>query len=163
MNPILIALGALRRYRDFRGRSTRTELIMFWILTTLVGMVVIVVSGLAGLPGFVAEDPVQLALLCPSIALMVRRLHDTGRSGWWLLFLVPGAAMGLRREYLLWQNPHSFADAFLPRYVEVPMILLSLPILFLLFRDDEEGPNAYGPNPRYPDELEARDLPGAAA
>lgn len=163
MNPFLMGLLPLRRYADFRGRSTRTELIMFWILTSMFGFGVNVLSGVAGLPDRAAASLIWLALLCPTIALWVRRLHDTGRVGWWLLLLLPGAAITLRREYLLWQNPFDSANAFLPGYIEVPVILLALPILFLLLRDDQGGPNAFGPNPRYPDDLELQDRTGEPA
>ncbi|MEV0399682.1 DUF805 domain-containing protein [Actinoallomurus sp. NPDC050550] len=77
-------LAVLRNYAGFVGRARRTEYWMFvlfnviiTVVLDLIGMAVKLVSIL----GFVYG----LAVLIPSIAVGVRRLHDTGRSGWWLL------------------------------------------------------------------------------
>ncbi|WP_345435094.1 DUF805 domain-containing protein [Actinoallomurus vinaceus] len=77
-------LAVLRNYAGFDGRARRTEYWMFvlfnviiTVVLDLIGMAVRLVSIL----GFVYG----LAVLIPSLAVGVRRLHDTGRSGWWLL------------------------------------------------------------------------------
>ena len=82
-------------YSNFSGRATRGE---FWwftlaniIISFIVGIVIGLVAVMMGLPALAYLTWVfGLAILLPSIALAVRRLHDTGRSGWWYLFgLVP--------------------------------------------------------------------------
>jgi uncharacterized membrane protein YhaH (DUF805 family) len=88
-------LGPLLKYTEFSGRARRKEYWLFFVLNMLVvlGLSVIdVVAGLfskrlgLGLFGGVYS----LLVLLPSIALSVRRLHDTERSAWWLLlFAVP--------------------------------------------------------------------------
>ena len=75
-------------YADFHGRARRKEYWMF----VLVNMVILIVLGIAGtLVRFPLLSVIYgLATLAPGIAVGVRRLHDTGRSGWMLLIsLVP--------------------------------------------------------------------------
>jgi len=77
-------IGALKKYFDFTGRARRKEYWMF-ILVYFVINIILVVLGLDIISGLVA-----LGLLVPSISIGARRLHDTGRSGWWqLLALIP--------------------------------------------------------------------------
>ena len=74
---------------DFRGRATRPE---FWsfALVQFVILAVVWVLGLAIEPLNWLGTIYWLATLVPSVAVTVRRLHDTDRSGWWaLMYLVP--------------------------------------------------------------------------
>lgn len=81
------------QYATFRGRARRPEFWWFMLFGLLGGLA----AGLADLAlfGLAAEiSPINnlfsLALLIPSLAVGSRRLHDTGRSGWWqLIHLVP--------------------------------------------------------------------------
>ena len=82
-------LAVLKNYAGFDGRARRTEYWMFF-LVNLVIVIVLTVIGMAVRAGALIGDVYSLALLIPSIAVGVRRLHDTGRSGWWLLIgLIP--------------------------------------------------------------------------
>ena len=73
----------LSKFADFGGRATRAE--FWWFM--LFYFIVSVVTGFAG--PFVSAL-VALALLLPTLGVQVRRLHDIGRSGWWILVgLVP--------------------------------------------------------------------------
>lgn len=76
----------LSKYAVFRGRATRSEYWWFVLATVLAGIVVGLVFGLFGQDvSDAATGLLQLALLLPSLAVSVRRLHDIGRSGWWIL------------------------------------------------------------------------------
>ena len=89
-------LMALKNYVGFSGRSRRSE---YWYFTLFYLVIAIVLSVLDGIVFGGSVDgngtPVlsglfMLAMLLPSIAVGIRRLHDTDRSGWWLLMgLVP--------------------------------------------------------------------------
>jgi uncharacterized membrane protein YhaH (DUF805 family) len=86
----------LKKYADFTGRSRRKEYWSFFLLCLAGAVVLSIIEGIVGLGGTVAGlyGPLTtlflLALLVPSIAVGVRRLHDTDRSGWWMLIgLVP--------------------------------------------------------------------------
>ena len=83
----------LKRYAQFSGRSRRKEYWMFTLFTILVSIAASLIDVILGF-GFQNNGPVgiiaSLALLVPGIAVAMRRLHDTDRSGWWLLlFLLP--------------------------------------------------------------------------
>jgi len=85
-----------RKYVDFTGRARRSEYWFFFLFTVLAGIVGGILDGIFRLRGgpYGSTGPIQgliqLALLLPSLAVGARRLHDTGRSGWWLLIgLIP--------------------------------------------------------------------------
>lgn len=72
-----------QHYADFAGRARRTEYWMFVLANTLVTIALFIIFNLVHLP-FVASL-YSLALLIPGLAVGARRLHDTGKSAWWLL------------------------------------------------------------------------------
>lgn len=80
-------LNTLKKYADFSGRARRTEYWMFFLFNFIIGIVMSVVDYVLSSPGIVGLI-FALAILIPSIAVGVRRLHDTDRSGWWLLILL---------------------------------------------------------------------------
>lgn len=84
-------LEVLRKYTEFTGRARRMEYWMFALFNFIIYVVLGIVIGLIskGLANVVLTI-YALAVLLPSIAVAIRRLHDTGRTGWWLLIgLVP--------------------------------------------------------------------------
>ena len=83
-------LLVLKKYAVFSGRSSRKEFWYFSLISFLIAIVLVVADVMAGT--FDAETGIGLlggiyaiAVLIPIIAVSVRRLHDTDRSGWWLL------------------------------------------------------------------------------
>jgi uncharacterized membrane protein YhaH (DUF805 family) len=82
-------LVVFERYALFEGRAGRAEYWWFVLANILLSIVLSVLARGAGLFAFLSFV-VSIALLVPSLAAAVRRLHDTDRSGWWLLIaLVP--------------------------------------------------------------------------
>lgn len=77
----------IRRYAEFDGRSGRPEFWWFtlWnvLITAVVYIVGIVVLGSG--TGVVLADLYGLLVLLPSLGVEIRRLHDTDRTGWWIL------------------------------------------------------------------------------
>jgi len=88
-------LEVLKKYAVFDGRARRKEYWYFVLFGTLVSIVIAIVDAATG--SFSADAGIgilgsiyALAVLIPTIAVGVRRLHDTNRSGWWLLLaLIP--------------------------------------------------------------------------
>lgn len=78
-------IGALKKYAVFSGRATRKEYWMFVLYNFLVSFVLGLVDGIIGSENGAVSTIYSLALFIPSIAVGVRRMHDTNRSGWWLL------------------------------------------------------------------------------
>jgi len=77
-------LEVLKKYAVFNGRARRTEYWMFVLFNLIIGIVLGIVEGILGSPGVIGAL-YALALIIPSIAVSVRRLHDTERSGACLL------------------------------------------------------------------------------
>ena len=84
-----------KRYRDFRGRSRRSEywFIQLFLVVTNIAVAIIdlalmgwdvdrfLANGGGGIVGLIWI----LVTIVPALAVLVRRLHDTGKSGWWAL------------------------------------------------------------------------------
>ncbi len=98
-----LMLKPLRHYADFTGRARRKEFWSFWLfmmIALLVLMYLDTALGLGGsatsyrdgnsvgfsMSGGLLSAIFALATLVPNIAVAVRRLHDVGKSGWFLLF-----------------------------------------------------------------------------
>ena len=82
-------LEVLSKYAVFDGRARRKEYWMFVLFSIVISLVLAFIDGLAGTSSLIGGI-YSLAVLIPSLAVSVRRLHDTDRSGWWLLIvLVP--------------------------------------------------------------------------
>jgi uncharacterized membrane protein YhaH (DUF805 family) len=75
-------------YADFEGRARRTEYWMFVLVNIIIAVVIGIIGRIIHLP--IIGTLYSLAVLVPGIAVGVRRLHDIGKSGWWLLLaLIP--------------------------------------------------------------------------
>ena len=77
-----------KHYVDFEGRATRSQYWYFVLVNVVLGWVIGFLAGAMGIPGLAYIY--SLALLLPGIGVGVRRLHDTGRSGWWMLLALTG-------------------------------------------------------------------------
>jgi uncharacterized membrane protein YhaH (DUF805 family) len=84
----------LKKYAVFAGRARRKEYWMFQLFSCLIIAVLLAIDALTGMKkggglGLLSSLYV-LAVLLPSLAVLVRRLHDTDRSGWWFFIgLIP--------------------------------------------------------------------------
>lgn len=75
-------------YADFKGRARRSEYWYFVLFNIIVAVVLGFIFGMIKLPGLAYVY--SLAVFVPSLAVGVRRLHDIGKSGWFLLVgLIP--------------------------------------------------------------------------
>ena len=88
-------LHVLKNYATFSGRARRKEYWMFFLISALISIVLTLLDILLGTYSVEYEAGLfsglySLLILIPSIAVVVRRLHDTNRSGWWILIsLIP--------------------------------------------------------------------------
>lgn len=104
-------IEALKKYAVFTGRSRRKEYWFFVLFSILIAIVVGIVDGVTGLG--VLSPLYSLALLIPSIAVAIRRLHDVGKSGWWLLLgFVP--LVGLVLLYFMVQDSQPGGNEYGP-------------------------------------------------
>lgn len=113
MQNVPLMFQPLYKYAEFNGRSRRSEF-WFWVLFKIIVGMVLGVGTLSYLVPFLSEmrahpgmimphyfmvwPPVSLiglALIIPSLAVAVRRLHDINRSGWWIVFPMITAIVGV--------------------------------------------------------------------
>ncbi|MFS1475077.1 DUF805 domain-containing protein [Vibrio lentus] len=87
----------LKNYAVFNGRSRRKEYWMFFLFNIIIGLLLGFILGFidAFLFGYNAYSSTvttlySIFILIPSIAVAVRRVHDTGHSGWWVLVPIVG-------------------------------------------------------------------------
>ena len=164
-------LMPLRRYADFSGRSRRMEYwmwVLFQVMIYIAFVIVLMVFG--GGMMMMTGDPTSmmaaggivmilsglyfiwwLATLIPGIAVAVRRLHDTNRSGWWILapvvpyflafFMVFGAAASGSQGGLA-------AGGIFGMLCILAALVLGLTLLVFMFLEGTKGPNKYGPDPK---------------
>lgn len=85
-------ITVLKKYAVFSGRARRKEYWMFFLFNTIISFLLGLVLGFVGsllevgvTLGSIGSALYTLGIIIPSLAVAVRRMHDSGRSGWWLL------------------------------------------------------------------------------
>ena len=83
-------LEALKKYAVFEGRSRRKEYWFFGLFNAIFSVVLVIADVLFGTSGGLSSPGLlsglyTLGVFLPALAVLVRRLHDTNRSGWWIL------------------------------------------------------------------------------
>lgn len=77
-------------YCNFSGRASLSEYWWFCLFSVIVGAVLKVITLFSGSVGDILSYVIGVLLFLPSLGLSVRRLHDIGKSGWWVLIsLIP--------------------------------------------------------------------------
>lgn len=164
--------AVLSRYATFTGRARRAEYWWFYLFTILVGIAASVVDAL--LDAAVGNQPgvvgllAALALLLPTIAVTARRLHDTGRSAWWMLLPVVPALVAVTSAvamfFALFDSPGgTVTETYVPDAPESAALWAVLAmasgvlafggwvtLVVFMCLDSRPGPNKYGPSPKYP-------------
>lgn len=134
----------LKKYADFNGRARRTE---FWAFAVLFVVILLGANYVDAMDGRrepvaagmgVIELSASLLLLLPFLSTGARRLHDTNRSGWWMLLLY--------LPYLAWIAGREDRTAELVSLGGIFVGFIALVILLSLPGEPME--NRFGPNPR---------------
>ena len=88
-------IKVIKNYAVFEGRASRQEYWMFFLFNIIIafclGIVIGVLQSITKTDQSVLGNIYNLAILIPSIAVAIRRMHDTNRSGWWSI--VPIASL----------------------------------------------------------------------
>jgi uncharacterized membrane protein YhaH (DUF805 family) len=140
----------VEKYADFTGRAPRAEYWWYVLALIVVAVVLSIIEGIIGLKGMVIglygplTALLMLATIVPSIAVATRRLHDTGRSGWWQLILYGPYLLLLLLRPGIGAGMGTIAIAGI-----VSLIALVCAIVLLVFvaLPGNPGENRYGPNP----------------
>ena len=145
-------LMPLKRYAEFSGRSRRKEYWMFVLLVLIVELVCFALMFAGGFDMAAMSDPTggtvpeapgplfwvgagllgifALAILVPSIAVTIRRLHDRDMSGWWYLGLIVASI------------------------IPIVGIIAVIAFLVIMVLPGTAGPNRFGPDPKDPTSAE---------
>ena len=152
----------LKRYAEFSGRSRRMEfwmytlfLVLLWLVFAAIAMAIIgsaLLSGGGALRAMMATGGamiivmilafvIGLGLFIPTLAVGMRRLHDTDRSGWWLggFYIADFVSAFLRG---------SNGGGTLGSIASLVTFLLFIVLLVFYCLDGTKGPNKYGPDPK---------------
>jgi len=131
------------KYVTFSGRASRSEYWYFYLFCMLIGFVGSIFDA-AGAPAVSAL--ISLGIVLPSLAATVRRLHDAGHSGWWLLAPVLGL-IGIGLAFALIGAGAHNPDALMAPF----MIVLGLgyfgwliAMLVFMCQRGTPGPNRFG-------------------
>lgn len=160
------------KYCVFKGRAQRAEYWYFVLFCFLVNWVLSTGSMVKLMPTLLAEGPgrttnpfeiyaqggvlmyayllFSLVVLLPTLAAMVRRLHDTNRSGWWVLAYYLFIIVGEVVVFIIAGDSFStggvqFALAMM--IFGLGMLAVSIVLLVWLCTAGTKGPNKYGPDP----------------
>ena len=176
MSPIAWAIRPLKRYAEFSGRSPRAEFWWYFLFTTIIYLVFwVIFMGAAGASmsdAAASGDPSMgmlgalgvgaifiglfwLAIIIPTIAVQVRRLHDQDRSGWWLgayyllyvLYMVMsfGTVLGAAGT----ADPSQISPSGLIGTMVIGLAFFIYSIVLLVFfcLPGTKGSNRFGPDP----------------
>ena len=136
---------ALTKYAVFSGRARRKEYWYFLLFNALVGFIIGFLGAIMQKPKAMSTLNIlfTLAFLLPSIAVAVRRLHDTGRSGLWYLLAVPGIAFAETSNLMMAQE-----NLLLQGIFALVSLVFSIVLIVFYCQDSQPGTNRFGPNPK---------------
>jgi uncharacterized membrane protein YhaH (DUF805 family) len=94
-------LVVIERYAQFDGRARRAEYWWFWLANLIVFAILLALAAASSF-FYILYAIYALGVIIPNIAVGIRRLHDTDRSGWWLLLpLIPFVGFIILLVFLL--------------------------------------------------------------
>ena len=175
LSPVGWALRPIKNYANFSGRASRAELWWFtlFLMISYIGVWITMIAvigasaGSGGQPslGLIGAFGIAwifmllfwLAMIIPTIAVQVRRLHDTDRSGWWvggfyLAYLVYMLIMFSMMASLVRTNGappdlSPFSGLGILSYLGFGFFVYSITLLVFFCIGGTEGPNRYGDDP----------------
>jgi uncharacterized membrane protein YhaH (DUF805 family) len=159
-------LQPFARYADFNGRARRAEYWQWFLFQMAVGFVLGILRITAGASGssvVLLNALFSLAVFLPSLAVTVRRLHDSNRTGWWVLFPSAVAALmmvvffavagpGLAEQFKPGATPDFAAAASgigsFMTLVILPTLLAGLVFFIFMVLPGTTGANRFGNDPK---------------
>jgi len=149
MTPIDWAKRPITKYTDFSGRASRPEYWWYTLAVVIAAIVVSIVENIVGLDQMVGPyGPLSLilmlGLLLPGLAVTVRRLHDTNRSGWWLLIvIVPYCIVGI--VSVMAMRSGSMGTLGTAGLLSIVALIGAIVLLIFMVLPGTPGDNSYGP------------------
>lgn len=136
-------LSCFKKFAVFKGRATRFEYWSFFLFEFLLGIISCI--PFLQFVGWV----LSIASIIPEISVSVRRLHDTGKSGWWWWFPLLGL---IGYVPILFSGADDFGEILTYSLVWVVIgtiltLVLSIVLLVFYASPSQKGENKYGPEP----------------
>lgn len=164
-------LMPLKRYAEFSGRSRRTEFWMWVLFQFLLGIGFMVLMMALGGAAVMSGDPTQmmavggiamiiyvlwilvsLAFFIPNLAVTIRRLHDTNRSGWWVMAFWGPYLLMIMATVMAGTSAAAggtgMAGGMLSLVAMLALAVGGITLLVFMFLEGTRGPNDYGPDPK---------------
>ncbi|MEG1416724.1 MAG: DUF805 domain-containing protein [Clostridium sp.] len=135
-----------KRTFDFKGRSRRTEYWMSFLVDLFISFFLGFISISMGMGGLMPQV-YYVVIIIPILGATVRRLHDSGRSGWWLLLL----GFPVVSE-LVALNP-DMAVSLLGIILSISSFIACITLFIFMLQDGQVGENNYGKNPKTLEDL----------
>jgi uncharacterized membrane protein YhaH (DUF805 family) len=112
-------IEAWKKYAVFGGRAGRQEYWYFVLFNILAYILLSIVAGVIGKIGASLLSLYAVAVFLPGLAASIRRLHDTNRSGWWLLISAVPLVGPIVVLVFLTQESHAIENQYgpIPRVV----------------------------------------------
>jgi uncharacterized membrane protein YhaH (DUF805 family) len=142
-------IKVLKQYVDFSGRARRKEYWMYTLFYSIFVTVLFIIGNISGI-GMLLYYIYALGMFLPSLAVAVRRLHDTDRSGWWLLLVSPYVCI-VPLTIINLINGRSSPDGGIAALTMLFSILGfagCIWLIVLLAKDGQTGDNQYGKDPK---------------
>lgn len=120
MNFVNYYVEFWKNYANFNGRATRSMFWSAWVGNIVISLILFVLGFVTGGIGLVLQIIFGLAIFIPSLALMIRRLHDTGRGTiqiLWILLPILGGLYLFVVCGFIGGNPHENEFGYDPRAV----------------------------------------------
>ena len=147
--PIAWALLPLKRYAQLSGRSSRAEYWWFTLAFVVAGLVVDAVDLATGSEIGILGLIFTLGVIVPTISVTVRRLHDIGLSGWWLLAVIaPAAVFGFQTAYAALESTFNELEPTGSSLVSISAFVIACLVLMICMAlPSNKGNNRHGSDP----------------
>jgi uncharacterized membrane protein YhaH (DUF805 family) len=153
MTPVDWAKRPLQKYADFTGRAPRAEywwyflgIVVSYILLTIIESILGIGKMVVGIYGPLTIL-LWLATIVPGIAVGIRRLHDTNRSGWWMLLMAPYVLVAIFAALALRGGAGGLAALGTAGLLSLVGLACAIVLLVFMVLPGTPGENRYGPNP----------------
>jgi len=142
-------INVLKKYAVFKGRATRAEYWYFVLFNVIASIILGIISKIISDQKNILGNIYGLAVIIPSIAVSVRRFHDIGKTGWWVLyFSLMCLAIGILAIILV--LPTLIFGVFGISFYIILLAFLTVTVWSIVWKckDSQPGDNKYGPNPK---------------
>ncbi len=120
-----------KKYVDFSGRARRREYWWFYLINSIIASILAMIAVFTSRetnisPFYWVAVLFSLAIILPSLAVQIRRLHDVGKSGWWIFISLVPFIGGLWLLVLMLSDSQAGTNQYGPNPKEAPAVPASV-------------------------------------